>query len=107
MVAGVPVVKHVSKSVMPLTVTVTESSTLKSAMDGPGGRVLISTTRKRNLVNSVNVLLTKRRLIDIVPFAPLGTGVRSRTRFGATDCALFESSRCASINRVRRGAPEF
>src|ERR1051325_5097297 len=73
-VLGVPVAAHVAESVIPLTVIDSESSTRMSAMDPPGGvNALMSTTRKRNRVTGAPVLLTKRRLTDSVPFAPLVT----------------------------------
>src|ERR1051325_4504245 len=106
-VAGVPVAAHVAESLTPLTVIVSESSALKSAIDGAGGRVLISTIRKRNRVTFAPVLLTKRRLSVIVPFAPLVTGVRSRTRFGAAVDPMVASTSNAGIDRFSRGAPEF
>src|ERR1051325_3823511 len=106
-VAGVPVAAHVVASVTPLTVIASESSTLKSAMDGPGGSVLISTTRKRNRVTGAPVLFTKRRLIDNVPFVPFVTGVKSRTRFGTAPAPMFESTNNAGTDRLSRGAARF
>src|ERR1044072_1059947 len=82
-VAGVPVAAHVAESLMPLTVIVVEVIALTSAMPPPDVRLLISTIRKRKRVTGAPVLFWKRLLIDIVAGAKSGTGVTSRTRFGA------------------------
>ena len=91
-VAGVPEAAQVAVSVIPLTVTLVDVNALKSAI--PAGTEIEekSTMRKRNRVTDPPVLLTNRRLINSVPFAPFVTGVRSRIRFGGAGPPKFESS---------------
>ena len=73
-------------------ITRPEVNARRSAMPPGTGVESMSTTRKRRRVMLAPVLLTNRRLIDRVPLAPFGTGVRSRNRFGTTELALVASS---------------
>src|SRR6185369_10283917 len=93
-----PAAVHVPLSVIPFTTTLVDVKALRSAIPPGTEIVLKSTMRKRKRVTAAPVLFTKRRLTDIVPFAPLVTGVRSRTRFGAAGPPKFESSsRCRIV----------
>ena len=96
-VGGVPVATQVDESVIPVTVTFADVRALRSAIPPGTDNELISTMRNRRRVTGTPVLFTKRRLIDIVPFAPLVTGVRFRTRLGGAGDPMFESRKSAGI----------
>ena len=100
-VVGVPVAAQVSASVTPVTVMFVDVSALISAIPPGTEIVLISTIRNRSRVTGAPVLFTKRRLTDIVPFAPLVTGVRSRTRFGGAGPPKFLSRKNTGIVLLR------
>src|SRR6185295_14068856 len=103
-----PAAVHVPLSVIPLTTTLVDVNALRSAMPPGTEIVLKSTMRKRRRVIGAPVLFTKRRLTDIVPFAPFVTGVRSRTRFGGAGAPMFESSsRCRIVALRLSGLARF
>jgi hypothetical protein len=97
--------KQVAASVIPLITALVEVSVLISATPAGTAIELMSITRKRSRVTGAPVLLTNRRLIVSVPFAPLVTGVRSRTRFGDKAAATFESRSNATIVLLRTSGP--
>ncbi len=97
--------RQVAASVMPLTTTFVDVRVLMSATPAGTAIELTSIMRKRSRVTGAPVLLTNRRLIASVPFAPLVTGVRSRTRFGDKAAATFESRSNAAIVLLRTSGP--
>jgi hypothetical protein len=99
--------RQVAASVIPLTTTLVDVKALISAIP-PGTDIeLMSTIRKRKRVTGAPVLLTKRRLIERVPFVAFGgTGVRSRTRFGGAGAPVLASSSSAGIVVRRSGRSE-
>src|SRR5262249_15684905 len=81
---------HVLESFIPLTMVWVDERTRTSAVSIGDGKVLMSIIRKRSRVTGSSKLLTMRRRTSSVPNAELfaGSGVKLRTRFGATPLLL-------------------